>query len=109
MHRFRGDNMISNEVLLLKIIKCNGSISLLKNRGLSNSQVALLIQDQQDKGNVAITESNIFLTEKGNEYLQKHISKAFPKKKDQWILPKDYLYHTPISTYEIVLPKGKKI
>ena len=68
---------------------------MLTDRGLSNSQIALLIQDQQDKGNVAITE-------KAN-------GKAIPRKKDQWILPRTNIYCEPISKYTVILPKGNKI
>lgn len=40
--------MLLNEVLLLKIIDSNGRISLLRDRGLSHSQIAMLIKKQED-------------------------------------------------------------
>ena len=101
--------MVSNEILLLKIIKNNGSISMLIDRGLSYSQVALLIQEQQVKGTVNVTETDIFLTEDGNKYLQDNLSKMYPKRKDQWILPRTNMYCEPISVNTIILPKGKTI
>ena len=101
--------MISNEVLLLKIIKHKGNISMLTDRGLSHSQIALLIQEQQTKGNVDITETEIVLTEDGAQYLLDNLSKAIPRKKDQWILPRTNIYCEPISKHEVILPKGNKI
>lgn len=101
--------MISNEILLLKIVESNSKISLLRERGLSHSQIAMLIQEQQDTGNVVVTASEIKLTQQGIKLLQDNISKITPRKKDQWILPQEHLYKEPISFDEIVLPKNKKI
>ena len=82
---------------------------MLIDRGLSYSQVALLIQEQQVKGTVNVTETDIFLTEDGNKYLQDNLSKIYPKRKDQWILPRTNMYCKPISVNTIILPKGKTI
>lgn len=101
--------MLSNEILLLKIIASNGRISLLRERGLSHSQVATMIKEQEKEGNVIITERDISLTNKGKSVLDENISKISTRKKDQWILPQEHLYNTPISLNEIVLPKNKKI
>lgn len=101
--------MLSNEILLLKIIDSNGRISLLRDRGLSHSQVAMLIKKQEDEGNIVVTEENISLTNQGSKILKENISKIAPRKKDQWILPQEHLYKKPISLDQIVLPKNKKI
>lgn len=101
--------MLSNEILLLKIIDSNGRISLLRDRGLSHSQVAMLIKKQEDEGNIVVTEEDISLTNQGSKILKENISKIVPKKKDQWILPQEHLYKKPISLDQIVLPKNKKI
>lgn len=101
--------MLSNEILLLKIIDSNGRISLLRDRGLSHSQVAMLIKRQEDEGNIVVTEEDIILTEQGAMILKDNISKVAPKKKDQWILPQEHLYRKPISLEQIILPKNKKI
>lgn len=101
--------MLSNEILLLKIIESNGRISLLRDRGLSNSQVAMLIKKQEDAGNIVVTEEDISLTDQGAVVLKENISKVAPRKKDQWILPQEHLYREPISSNRIVLPKNKKI
>ncbi len=101
--------MLSNEILLLKIIDSNGRISLLRDRGLSHSQVAMLIKKQEDEGNIVVTEEDISLTNQGSKILKENISKIAPRKKDQWILPQEHLYKEPISLDQIVLPKNKKI
>lgn len=101
--------MLSNEILLLKIIDSNGRISLLRDRGLSHSQVAMLIKKQEDEGNIVVTEEDISLTNQGSKILKDNISKIAPRKKDQWILPQEHLYKKPISLDQIVLPKNKKI
>lgn len=101
--------MLSNEILLLKIIDSNGRISLLRDRGLSYSQVAMLIKKQEDEGNIVVTEEDISLTNQGSKILKENISKIALRKKDQWILPQEHLYKKPISLEQIVLPKNKKI
>lgn len=101
--------MLSNEILLLKIIDSNGRISLLRDRGLSHSQVVMLIKKQEDEGNIVVTEEDISLTNQGSKILKENISKIAPRKKDQWILPQEHLYKKPISLDQIVLPKNKKI
>lgn len=101
--------MLSNEILLLKIIDSNGRISLLRDRGLSHSQVAMLINKQEDEGNIVVTEEDISLTNQGSKILKENISKIAHRKKDQWILPQEHLYKKPISLNQIVLPKNKKI
>lgn len=101
--------MLSNEILLLKIIDSNGRISLLRDRGLSHSQVAMLIKKQEEDGNIVVTEEDISLTNQGSKILKENISKIAPRKKDQWILPQEHLYKKPISLDQIVLPKNKKI
>lgn len=101
--------MLSNEILLLKIIDSNSRISLLRDRGLSHSQVAMLIKRQEEEGNIVVTEKDISLTDKGQKVLKDNISRIAPRKKDQWILPQEHLYKEPISSNRIILPKNKKI
>lgn len=101
--------MITNDILLLKIIKNNGKISLLRDRGLTHSQIAMMIKNHKTAGNILITANDIFLTPKGIEILKNNLSKVMPRKKDQWILPQEHRYSTPISFEKIILPKGKKI
>ena len=101
--------MLTNEVLLLKIIDANGRISLLRDRGLSHSQIAMLIMDQEKEGNIDASTEGIKLTNKGKELLANNMNKVSARKKDQWILPQEHLYREPISFEEIILPKKKRI
>lgn len=101
--------MVSNEILLLKIIEKNSKISLLRDRGLSHSQIAMLISMQQEEGNILISDTAITLTPKGLDYLQNNISKTDTKRKDCWILPQDHFYAEPIPFNKIFLPKNKNI
>lgn len=43
--------MIPNNILLLKIIENNGKISLLRDRGLTHSQIAMMIKNLEAEGN----------------------------------------------------------
>ena len=101
--------MLSNEILLLKIIKYGGKLSFLRSRGLTYSQIAMLIKKQEDERNVLITDDNIILTPQGDQLLNNSISKIIPREKDQWIVPQEHLYVSPISFDKIILPKGKKL
>lgn len=101
--------MVSNELLLLKIIDSNGRISLLRDRGLSHSQVAMLIEKLEVDGNIIITEENICLTPKGKEILERGFAKISRTKKDQWIVPKEHKFKEPIEIDMVVLPKKKKL
>lgn len=101
--------MVSNEIILLKIIEKNGKISMLRDRGLSHSQIAMLISEQQAEGNIVISDTAITLTSKGLDYLQNNISKTSNKRKDCWILPQDHLYTEPVPYNKIFLPKNKNI
>lgn len=101
--------MISNEILLLKIVEINGKISLLLDRGLSHSQVAMMIKKQQEKGNIVITDENIILTSQGAKVLKDNISKVAPKEKERWVLPQEHLYREPIKFDKIILPRNKNI
>lgn len=101
--------MLANEILLLKIIATNSRISLLRDRGLSHSQVAMLIKSQEDEGNIVASSDGVILTNKGEEILRVSMDKVTPRKKDQWILPQEHLYKEPLSFEKIILPKNKKI
>ena len=67
--------MIPNNILLLKIIENNGKISLLRDRGLTHSQIAMMIKNLEAEGNILITDDDILLTPKGIEFLENNISR----------------------------------
>lgn len=101
--------MISNDILLLKIIQSKGSIYLLRDRGLSHSQIAMLIHSHQSNGNIEITNNDIQLTQKGKDILQSNLDKIYPRVKEQWIVPQEHHYKKPISFDTIILPKKKEL
>lgn len=101
--------MMSNQLLLLKIISRNGSIISLCSRGLTPAQIALLIDEQIKCGNILVTEDSINITAEGKATL-----KAFERKMnlygvDSWIQPQEQMYCEPIDSNTIVLPKRRKI
>ena len=105
MLHFQGDVMISNEVLLLKLIDSNLNLTPLRNRGLSHAQVALLLQDQITKGLVEITNESVCLTESGKEALNENLKKINVSPKRSWILPREEYYYKPLSQKDVYLPK----
>lgn len=101
--------MISNKVLLLKIIESGARITLLHDRGLSFSQIALLMDELTRDGCVEMKDCRPVLTEKGKNELQSNMNSLYPRKKDQWILPNENMYDIPISSDTIVLPRRSKM
>lgn len=97
--------MISDDLLLLKIIDSNGSVSLLLDRGLSYSQVANIIQLQIELNNVVVDGYELKLTQQGRELLEKYYKVTNANIEDRWIVPQDYHYHKPINKYTVILPK----
>lgn len=101
--------MIPNKILLLKIIESGARITLLHDRGLSFSQIALLIDELVNDGYVDMTDCRPNLTEKGKEELKSNMNSLYPRKKDQWILPNENMYNIPISSDTIILPRRSKM
>ena len=98
--------MISNELLFLKILELKGSIYLLKKRGLTYSQIALIMQQHLAAGYIKVDDSGVIITENGVDFLHANMKEHLPRTKDGWILPQEHLYKAPISTKKIILPKN---
>lgn len=96
--------MLSNEIVLLKLIKVNGSLTPLRKRGLTHAQIATLLQNQIDNGRAAVTESGVALTKLGEEVLAQHLATLERRPQYPWILPQEVYYRKPLSRWEIVLP-----
>ena len=96
--------MVSNELLLLIIIEKNGSAEMLLNRGLTYSQISMMIQKLESRGYVSNEGLEIHLTEEGKQYMQREIAKT-DLENSKLILPQEHYYREPISEKEIVLPK----
>ena len=101
--------MISNKTLLLQIINKNGSISLLRKRGLSHSQIAILIDEQIKDGYIEVANGTMSLTESGKVFLFERMKTNNFAPKRTWILPQEHLHKKPISKDIIILPKKKNI
>ena len=98
--------MLSEDLILLKIIDVGGSTNLLIKRGLSYSQIVMKIEKQIELGNVAIDDTHrIYLTEAGIIALKEGLEKAQLSGKETWILPQEQYYNTPIDEHVIILPK----
>lgn len=100
--------MIPNEILLLKIIAFNGSVSLLQERGLSYSQIALMMRDLKKKGYIENKEASLYLTvlgyDKINNYDQNEINRE-----TKWIVRQEHLFHEPLPFNTIILPRKRDL
>ena len=74
--------MLTNQILLLKLIEVKASLLLLRKRGLTHSQIAELIAVEEVSGNLIITERGIELTEQGRSILSLNMSKLETKEKN---------------------------
>lgn len=99
---------MKKEILLLKIIDSNASISLLSKSGLSYSQIFTMIDDQRKCGNIDMIDNRFILTDQGKQHLTEQLSKEVSTEKDRWIVKQEHHYRDPISTKTIILPKKKK-
>lgn len=94
-----------NEIMLLKVIHCNANTSILRNMGLTYSQIALLIDTLQSRGDIILNDDGLSLTSKGLEVLMENTNKIMGSKGGKWIMPQKYFYNEPISFDTIFLPK----
>ena len=101
--------MTSNKTLILQIVDKNGSISLLRKRGLSHSQIAILIDEQVKDGYIEIANGTMSLTNSGRAFLYEGMKANNFAPKRTWILPQEHLHKKPISKDIIILPKKKNI
>ncbi len=99
--------MLSKELTLLKLIEAGGSISILRELGLTYGQIAIMLQQQEKNGNVTIEDGFVHLTQKGQEHLESEFKQLGYRKKETWILPQLQYYNEQISLDEIVLPPNR--
>lgn len=93
--------MISNELILLELINEGAGFTVLRKRGLTNSQIAILIQRSISNGFVEIIDNKTVITSKGIRYLKgKDCYKKYRR-----ILPVKSDNTQPIHRGVIILPK----
>lgn len=97
--------MISSEVLLLKLIDVNASLNPLRKKGLSHSQIAMLLQKAIDSGYVEYHEDVILLTATGKEVLKESLESLNYSGKNSWVLPQKEYYRKPVSSKVVFLPR----
>ena len=90
-----------NELLLLELINYNASFSILRKRGLTNSQIALLIQNCIKKGYIIVSDDRIIITDRGSRLL----IASRGKRGGKCILPAKSSTLSPIDNDIILLPK----
>lgn len=97
--------MVSNEILILKLIDGKASLNPLRKRGFSHSQIALLLQKVIDLGYVEYQKDDILLTSAGKKVLVESLAALEYSGKNAWILPQKEYYKTPVSSKNVFLPK----
>ncbi len=95
--------MLSNEEILLKLILLNNDTEYLREKGLTYSQISLLIQKCIDKGYINVNNFELNLTTEGKRVLREAETKA--EIKTGMLLPQEKHYCTPVSREKIFLPK----
>ncbi len=99
--------MTDNDYILLKTVKSNGSLLLLRSRGLTPAQIATLIQNQIQLGNLNAESDKLELSSQGESELKGYLLSRNLSEKDSWIFPQKQFYTHPIKEDTIVLPKKK--
>ena len=100
--------MSINRMILLKIVSDNGSLLPLRQRGLTPSQIAILVDQEVNAGNLVTSLRGIQLTPKGKQILEQHYKEQNVSGPDQWILPQKCYYREPLKETTIILPRKLK-
>ncbi len=99
--------MLTNSLILLKVVSSKGSLLPLRQRGLTPSQIALLIQEQISAGNLESSIDGLAITTSGIKLLEQYNKERNVVGSTQWILPQDCFYRDPVDQTKVVLPKKK--
>lgn len=99
--------MMNNKLILLKVVSTNGSLLPLRQRGLTPSQIATLVQEQVDAGTLETSIEGIKLTETGKQILAQYYKEKKVSGSSQWILPQKYYHRESLPKTRVVLPKKK--
>ena len=71
--------------LLLHIIKSNGNINKLVREGVSFKEITNLTNNAIEKGYLTYENERIFVTEKGNDFLNQTTEAIKKTNKNEWI------------------------
>ena len=99
--------MLTNALILLKIVSSNGSLLPLRQQGLTPSQIAFLVQEQINAGNLESSIDGLTITTTGKQTLEQYHKEHHPTKSKQWIMPQKCYYREPIDQTTVILPKKK--
>lgn len=91
-------------MLLLKIVKDKADVSVLLKKNVTYSEIASLLKEHIEEGNVHILSNDIVLTTKGLITLEREIGQSLPKEKDLWITPQYNKRKASRDIDKIVLP-----
>lgn len=95
----------SSVLLLLQLIKNNGSIESLINRGLEYSQIAKLISFIVDEGYASYESNDLHLLKSGVDKLLELNTKFKRTNSDSWISPQDEYKIEKKDKFDIYLPE----
>jgi hypothetical protein len=96
--------MLINNLLLLKVVSDRGSLLSLHKRGLTSSQIALLLEEQIKCGNIQSLPEGLSLTDVGENLLREGLKKLKLSGPNAWILPQEHLYIEPIDPETVIIP-----
>lgn len=99
--------MLTNSLILLKVVSSQGSLLPLRQRGLTPSQIALLVQEQISAGNLESSIEGLAITAAGIKVLEQYNKEHNSAGSTQWILPQNCFYREPLDQSTVVLPKKK--
>lgn len=96
--------MHTNELLLLQLIDSNRDLSPLRKRGLTHSQIALLLEKLIDQGFISISDTDVQITECGKKSMEEFYSSQQYNWHRKWLNPQLEYYQIPLSENDIILP-----
>lgn len=98
-----------NDVILLKCISRNISLSVLKDRGLTYAQIVMGIKKLVNNGFIEYNDGDILVvTETGYKAIRE-FDNSVSDKEQRWIFPQLNKRTEPLKTFEVVLPKNKTV
>lgn len=96
-------------ILLLQLIKNNGSIDSLVNLGLEYSQIANLIMQVKEEGYIALKDGILTITNAGIEKLDLLNKKLNRKFSESWISPYEQYRIKQIAKSEVYIPNKRRL